>query len=98
MTDIVPFNHPLAVAARSLAHNATYGHRDQVLVCQNDRDRHLLIIALLDWCNLEGWACMEGVPGCFHLRNAKAYIVRRVDHLIQAAKPVNLSGIDLQIV
>jgi len=77
--DTLPYPNPIASAARDLASSATFGERNIVVVCPDARKRHLLAVALLEWCEDRGWGCFEHEPQLFTLRRATVRIVGKID-------------------
>ena len=74
MNSILPYNNRIAAHARNFAHNASYGKCDQLVICPVALTRHLLAVALIEWCSDQGWICNEIDPCTFHLRSCRVII------------------------
>lgn len=65
---------PVCAMARDIAHHCTFGRRDRLILCKDAKTRHMLALALLEWCGSQGWGCNEWSPGRFALRGATCII------------------------
>lgn len=79
MSDSFEFNDPIAVHARHFAHVGSFGDEvNQIALCTDARTRARLAIALIEWCDQQGWACNEINSGHFLLRSGSLRIVKSV--------------------